>query len=123
MKDDIYELTRQGKNICSCGKPKVMYYKPWCPLCEKNEVVTTRTITEVNYLKAMYTLEALGYKKEVEVLRENIEDSYVIINDSHLEFPIKYELEDSEDDEYTKALILLKETFNLGDDVTFWVSW
>ena len=53
---DLHELTRQGKNFCECGTPKQMYYKPWCPLCEKPEI---ETIPTLNWIQCCDHIEAL----------------------------------------------------------------
>ena len=45
--------------ICeSCGVKKQMYYRPWCPLCEKPEVKYSPTL---NFLQAQYHIDRKIY--------------------------------------------------------------
>lgn len=44
---ELHERTRQGKNICECGRPKIMYFEPWCPICGKNDALSSMPIVNI----------------------------------------------------------------------------
>jgi len=142
---DIYELTRQGKNICPvCNQPKRMYYLPWCPICEKPVVDMSPTL---NFLQALYHLQAIGHTNAKKIIWDYFANRECFTNDSYFtynfeyleqeiidlekeikELPIVY-LTESPCEYLTENLIALKllkklqEVFNLGNDIIFWVSW
>ncbi|MFA6198847.1 MAG: hypothetical protein WC679_00320 [Bacteroidales bacterium] len=117
---DIYELTRRGENICECcNKPKQMYYRPWCPRCEKP---TIEMLPTLNLFQALYHLEAIGYTNAKKIVWNYLCD-YSNGNDTYLTF--NFESMDEEDYD-SDAYILLKklqEVFQIKNEIAFFVSW
>lgn len=109
------------KNCEKCGKPMDMYYNPWCPRCDKPEI---RTVQVLNFIQALRHLEAIGYYGIKDRIGEILVDR--LHNDSYIDYA--FPEEDEVDGEYlTKEmfddLMVLKNTFGLGDSIVFEVSW
>jgi len=121
-----FDDTRKGKNICeNCNQPKEMYYSPYCPRCEKPEVENNI----LNYIKCLRYLEVTVEDGIKARLNESLFEHYNFSNDTlfKLYFPEEDEYEEFDYNEsakqYLKDILLIKETWNLGDMVIMDVSW
>lgn len=46
-------------NLCElCGKSKIIYYREYCPICEKPQI---KTMDYYNLLECLYYIEATGH--------------------------------------------------------------
>lgn len=122
----LCEQTRQGKNICKiCGNPKQIYYQPWCPRCGKPQIEKLETI---NLIQVLEHLEAIGNKGfKDKIWRRWCDNGIIQGNDSYSQvyFPTKGRKQGIEDygEEHYNDLMLIKETFELGESVLFNISW
>ena len=105
---------KMEKQICKkCNQPKEMYYKLFCPRCDKPQLETK---SFYNLFRCMYHIEAIGYPGYKDRLWDKISE-HIHGNDSFIEI-YKNECDVNED------IKLLFDTFNLKDQsVSFYVSW
>jgi len=112
-------------SICNkCNKEKEMYYKEWCPRCDKPEV---KKIESLNLIQVLRYLECNGYPGIKDRIWAYCADIYNFHNDSsfYLGFPdpdidsrIDYENGVYDD------LMTIKNSFNIEDDgILMDVSW
>jgi hypothetical protein len=119
---ELHERTRQKLNICNlCGKPREMYYQPWCPRCDKPQA---QFLTAFNFVQCLRHLEVKGNEGIKDRIWRHFE--HQIHNDCYLNLWIPSESEAKEYHEQSvKDLWLLADTFGLkkGDATLFRVSW
>ena len=100
--------------ICSkCNQPKKMYYKLWCPRCDKPKVEDMKIL---NLLKCLHHIEAIGnpgYKERVwNYLSDSIQGNESIVA-----------LYNEQTDD-NKDIKLLFDIFDIKDEsMLFFVSW
>ena len=117
----LYELTRQGKNPCrKCGKPLEMYYKPWCPHCEKP---TLDSVPTLNLLQALRHLEAVGHDGIKDRFWRELIEYAPIKNDTYFTMVFPADADDAWSEEHYNDLMTLKRVFELGDSIVMEVSW
>jgi len=119
--NDLFELTRNNKNICpTCNKPKQMYYQPWCPRCEKPEF---ETIKVLNLLQCLSHIESIGGLNN-DYMSHIIYDRYEYSNDTYFIFyPINDDARVDEDEKFLEVYDALVDTFGIKEKILFWVSW
>jgi hypothetical protein len=102
------------EQLCEkCNKPKQMYYKVFCPRCDKPQLETK---SFYNLFKCMYHIEAIGSPGYKQRLWENLSDQ-IQGNDSFIQI---YEEECDENED----IKLLFDTFDIKEEsVSFYVSW
>lgn len=111
-------------NKCTnCGSDTEIYNTSWCPNCDKPEVETVKIL---NLIKALRYIEVHynnpGYKDRVwDGMYE-----YIPGNDCYFNFWFGEDEDDEplEDDEkWLQDIKLLQDTFGLGEEIIFHVSW
>jgi len=103
-----------------CGQETQIYYKPWCPKCEKPEI---QMIPQLNFIQCLKYLEANGEKGIEERLWDYFSDYFH--NDSSFSMPLPPEVtpEDYSEQCYKDTLIV-KNTWNIDSDhIEMYVSW
>jgi len=126
--DDV----RAGKVKCEhCGDPLQMYYKPWCPRCDKPEPTQTKVL---NFLQCIYHIEAMeGMKEIIRGMGTDFKNTLwngiieYIRNDTYLDGEF-LSIEDPStiydpDGTFLPALILFNKYFPVDEDTIFWISW
>lgn len=116
-------------NCNKCNQPQEAYYGAWCPRCDKPEITEVKTL---NLIKTLSYIEAQGHPGFKDRVWERLCDwNYIKGNDSSF----TYHFEDYEEDEFSsdedddtdastrRDEKLIKDTFNLGDQILFHVSW
>lgn len=120
----LCEDTRQDKNICKkCNNPKSMYYQPWCPRCDKPKI---QKLEVINLIQVLEHLEAVGNKGFKDRMWRKLCDNEIIRgNDSYsvLYFPRKKDCAEDFGEQYYNDLLLIKDTFGLGESVLVNISW
>lgn len=122
--EELCKLTRQGHNICKgCGQPKEMYYKPWCPRCEKPQIehVPTLNLLQVlRHLEARFP-EAQGIKDgvwegliELDIIRGNDTTFGWVANDEYMQADNAW---------FKRFDKYLQDIWGIDDFITFEVSW
>lgn len=105
------------KNCEKCDGKLKMYYREYCPRCEKP---TMTTLVYLNLLECLYHLEAHGHKGIKQRIWEYFMDE--ISNESFFTMSLPPEIEPS--DKLYEDLKLIKETWNIeGNEITMFVSW
>ena len=118
---ELCQLTRENKNICpTCNLPKTMYYKPWCPRCEKPEFESIKVLNLMQCLKHMEALDILRKDDVWSTLIKRFEFS----NDTYFSFNvIKKEDRKYIDKEFLPIYDAFIKTFNIKENILFFVSW
>jgi hypothetical protein len=119
----INEKTRQGKNLCSvCGKPKTMYYAPWCSFCDKPKIYN---VPELNFIQCLEHLEAIGNEGIKDRLWEHYYSLDEIRNDTSFELCFPEEDEGGKiAPQIWKDLYLIKSMWNITEkSIRVFVSW
>jgi len=101
------------EKICtSCGRQKEMYYKLWCPICEKPII---ESVEFYNLIKCLDHIEAIGHSGYKDRMWNYIMD-YVQGNDSMIHL--------YNDNEANEDIKLLFDTFDIKEEMMdFYVSW
>ena len=112
---DEFELTRQGKNICECGTAKQMYFKPWCPICEKPKLEPIG-----DALNAIKSLDHIVVVTGDEEYKRRMWNKWIQELDFNNDSWTWWWLEDGDED-----VELFRRTFNLEHDeeVMLYFSW
>ena len=96
-----------------CGREMDMYYKLWCPVCDK-PIIRHEPI--LNLIKCLRYLEAIGHVGIKDRVWNSIPDE--IMNDSYYTLGFENSKVDSKD------LQLIKETWNIQkDEILMEISW
>ena len=106
-----------------CGNEKEMYYKPWCPRCEKPDV---RGGQVLNLIQALRYIEVNGYPGFKQRVWRNLLDLELIRNDSMfmLELPTDEDERSAYDVDWLADLDTIRNVFRIqGDSVIMEVSW
>lgn len=119
--EDLCQLTRENKNICkTCKQPKTMYYKPWCPRCEKPEF---ESIKVLNLIQCLKHIETFGVFTKDDMWSK-FYDRYEFGNDSYFSFGyVKKEDRKHIDKEFLPIYDVIVKTFNIKERILFFVSW
>ena len=97
----------------TCPRKMEMYYVPWCPWCEK-PVAKPEPI--LNLIKALRHLEVIGHEGIKDRIWDTLWNSYEFRNDTFITIHL--------DDEHLDAdLLVLKQAFDIGDNIIVEVSW
>ncbi len=108
--------------ICDCcGRAKKMYYRIFCPVCEKPEIKLEPTL---NFLECLYHLEAIGYEGiKDRVWKYCCDHNIMKSNDSYMNFSF-YQDEDETEEQFNIDKQIIKREFSIKEDsIIFWVSW
>lgn len=112
----------------TCNKAKAVYYGSWCPRCEKPEA---KTVTFLNLFQALHHIQAQGHSGYKDRMLEVMRDDCRFGNDIYLDFHFGDMIQEEDDPEtgvnyyaFRQAdLKLLKDTFDLGDQILLYISW
>ncbi len=120
-------------NCKECGDPKIMYYREWCPRCEKPERATVETL---NLIETMYHIDRVIYdetnqnvdppgKDELWCLMSDYNyiknDTYVSINFSDWCDDIK--LDDNYSNEMKEYMRNIVKEFDITGSIVWNISW
>jgi hypothetical protein len=99
------------KELCEkCNEPKDMYYKLWCPRCDKPQLETQEFF---NFIRCVRHIEVIGNPGYKERVWNHIMD-YVQGNDSMITLT----------NDESKDIKLLFDTFDIKQEsMNFFVSW
>ncbi len=124
--DSLHRLQLKGiiMELCEhCGNEKEMYYKPWCPRCEKPDV---RGGQVLNLIQALRYIEVNGWPGFYNRVWRNLMDLDLIRNDSTfiLELPTNEESRATYDPDWLDYLDTIRDIFRIqGDSIIMEVSW
>ncbi len=132
-----HELTRQGKNICSCGYPKEMYYNPWCPKCDIPKPEEVKIFNLIQVIKHLNAIGKINDNRESYLRGEtNIEihtlgyiaEYSCVSNDTYFNLYFPEYLSDDDLEEFNKYENNLKEIWKfcntpLDEPIMFHLSW
>ena len=98
-----------------------MYYKPWCPTCDKPKI---RTIQYLNLYKCLMYLEAHGHKGVHDRVWDHMVDQGLIKNDTKFGYHFPEEDEPYMKEQQIADMRLIKDTWEIEEDhIHFEVSW
>lgn len=104
-----------------CGRPLEMYYKPWCPVCDKPE---KENLTCLNLIQCLNHIEATNHRPEYKdrMWKLLFDD---IHNDSYMRWVYNMDEEWDFDEQTLEDITLFNETFDIkpDDNIVLEVSW
>jgi len=118
---ELWEAQKNGGGLCTkCGGKLDFYYQPWCPICEKPELVPVPTLNLIKALRHICVLDNDDEERFKDRFWRRLCDESDFRNDSYFSY---YFQEDPEDEGYADDM-RFKEVFGItGDSVVFEVSW
>lgn len=121
--EKLCEETRQGRNICpTCGSPKDMYYRPWCPRCEKPEPYTKQVFNLIQCLRHIAATTGIDRAELSALARDFWKGRWG--NDKYVTWPtIELDERDEYDQRYLQFYDLMVSTFSPPDGCLFLISW
>jgi len=115
------ELVRTGKVPCErCGRALEMYYRPWCPVCDKPE---KQCLEELNLIQALSHLEAIGNVGISDRVVKHLNQGGHLRNDAYIRIDLSADMKEEVGESHYKDLMVMKQVFDLGDSILLWVSW
>ena len=108
-----------------CGRKQFLYKeKHWCRVCDKPEIKETKKYS-LNLVQALEHLEAIGERGIKQRLIEFLANNFKLINNSFLDLQLTtyYNYLKDCNDPIAKDFLILRDVFNIEDEITFEVSW